>query len=448
VEYLNDPATGSNLFTPIGKYGCTVADYHVVAGIPAAPTEIYITSKGTSGVFPGDAAPNDSISLDIGAYSPQESSEIIGVAGFRQSLLVFFAAGTLVINLGTYDSDLNHVPEISDLLPRFGLVSHRVIAAIENDLLFQDIIGTNTARRNVFTNAVESERTSELIAPDIQRAISLLTDAQERNGTFAVYDRLVGQYIMFLPTGRAFVLTFKQGSKGKAWSEYNYGKPFTAACSTYLGHVVFARGSKLFLHGNTTHEGEEFRADYLNDRDDDWRNGIAYTAGQIIRDVDLDKSYTCLLDHTSEAVGLFADDREGSPNNWEEYLGDAIDFAWELPWSDAQRRMKLKQLRYLNIDTIGTAEFTINLYVDGLYKDASGIPIYDPALTFTFISGNAAGFGGGEQPFGGGRRTLDVRLWSFPANFKQIKARITGSTRKPIRFVAISFLFAIGNYKR
>jgi len=90
TTYLQDLATGSNTNVPIGKYGCTVGNYHVVAGIPAAPTVAYIASKATAGTFPGDPAPNDAISFDVGAYAPAGATEIRGVAGFRQFLIVFF----------------------------------------------------------------------------------------------------------------------------------------------------------------------------------------------------------------------------------------------------------------------------------------------------------------------------------------------------------------------
>src|SRR5262249_39202989 len=59
VTYLQDLATGSNVNTPIGKYGCIAANYHCVAGISGALTTVYISARGTSGTFPGDPAPND-----------------------------------------------------------------------------------------------------------------------------------------------------------------------------------------------------------------------------------------------------------------------------------------------------------------------------------------------------------------------------------------------------
>src|SRR5262245_30679292 len=85
VTYLQDLASGSNINTPIGKYGCTVSNYHVVAGVSASSTQIYVSHTGTAGTFPGDAAPNDAISIDVGAYAPEGAISIRGVAGFRSN---------------------------------------------------------------------------------------------------------------------------------------------------------------------------------------------------------------------------------------------------------------------------------------------------------------------------------------------------------------------------
>ena len=73
---------------------------------------------------------------------------------------------------------------------------------------------------------------------------------------------------------------------------------------------------------------------------------------------------------------------------------------------------------------------------------------YDPALTLTYIGGEAPGYGSGDQPFGGGRRTRDERLWSHPVKFKIAKYRVHGSTSEPLRIVSITQLFAEGRYGR
>src|SRR4029077_6392912 len=136
VTYLQDLATGSNVNVPIGKYGCVVSNYHCVGGIPAQPTLIYISAVGTAGTFPGDPAPNDSITVDVGAFAPQGAVEIRGIAGFRANLLIFFQDQTVIVKLGTYNAAGVHEPFFPDTMPTFGLLGHRCVAPVENDLLF------------------------------------------------------------------------------------------------------------------------------------------------------------------------------------------------------------------------------------------------------------------------------------------------------------------------
>jgi hypothetical protein len=142
VNYLQDPATGSNVNTPIGKYCTTVANYTVIAGIASTPGEIYVSAVGTSGVFPGDTAPNDSISFDASTYAPAAGSAIIGVNNFRNNLLVFFDGAVVIFTLGTYDDTGVHQPKISDTIIEHGTINHRCTVTLKNDFIFADTKGT------------------------------------------------------------------------------------------------------------------------------------------------------------------------------------------------------------------------------------------------------------------------------------------------------------------
>jgi hypothetical protein len=146
ATYLQDLVTGSNVNVPIGKYGCVVSNYHCVAGIPAAPTTVYVSSQSTAGTFVGDPAPNDSIAFDVGAYAPEGSSEIRGIAGYRTNLVMFFRGAALVIELGNYDSGGIHTPKFPDQLSNLALLGHRAITTtIEQDLMFAGLAGVSSA---------------------------------------------------------------------------------------------------------------------------------------------------------------------------------------------------------------------------------------------------------------------------------------------------------------
>ena len=199
--YLQDLATGSNVNVPIGKYGCVAANYHCVAhmvvtnvdGTPNHynPTEIILSSKGSSGTFPGDPAPNDSISIDVGAYAPEGAAAIRGIAGFRTYLLVFLQNITLQIKLGEYSDANVHTPKFPDTLPQFGILGNRTIVTIENDIMFAGLSGLASAKRNLYApDSITSDYLSSIVAPGYRRQVGALTDDEQLNKAFAVHDPL------------------------------------------------------------------------------------------------------------------------------------------------------------------------------------------------------------------------------------------------------------------
>ena len=126
--------------------------------------------------------------------------------------------------------------------------------------------------------------------------------------------------------------------------------------------------------------------------------------------------------------------------------GTAISFDWETPWSDFDDRISLKHTKYIQIDSKGTAPFNLEAYTDNIYKDENGN--YDPYITIPFVAGDSSGYGDGDQPYGGGRRTADERLWNFDSRFKIIKFRMHGSTTSELRLIAISLIYLEGSYQQ
>jgi hypothetical protein len=447
-RYLQDLATGSNVNTPIGKYCTTISDYLIISGVPSEPNVVYIAARSTVGVFPGDDAPNDSLAFDVGAYAPEENETIRGISSFRNFLFVHFFSSTIQVILGEYNTDADHVPRVGDTFAKFGAVGHRAIVPVINDLIFNDIAGVNTVKRNIISSAVDPDRISALIAPEYQRQIATVTQADMLTSVFAVYDRLNGHYMLFIPSEdgvRAFVFTFNERMKVKAWSEF-VGWDWIAATSTALGRVFFARDTRLYQYGNEAYSAETYSADFIAEFDGSWANNTAYAVGDRIKDTVSTQVYIALIAHTSALAGTFEDDRETNETFWEEYEGEDINFDWEFPWTDVNSRAKLKRLANIGFDTQGTSQFNVDVFVDNIYLDQ--FQDYDPALTFGFTGGESLGYGGGDQPYGGGRRTSDERLWSHPVKFRIMKPRLYGSTKKPLRVVSAIFLFAEGKYGR
>jgi len=449
-NYLQDEATGSNVNVPIGKYGCVVGNYHCVAGIPAAPTTVYVTAKGTIGTFPGDPPPNDAISIDVGAYAPEGAPEIRGIAGFRTFLIVFFEKQSLLIKLGVYDTEVppNHTPSFDDTMPAFGLLGHRCIVPVGTDLLFAGPSGIASAKRNLISGLIDSTPVSSNIEPEFRTQVGLLTDAESLKSCFMLYDEIGHETTLHLPNGNGFIRCYNEQLRYDSWGTFS-GPAYRSGCVSSKGRRFFSSGTRIFAGGNGIFTGENYYADRLNDRDRDWVSGTPYVIGNIIRDPFDDLSFIAIADHTSGAVS-FAQDRidQALTPKWEAYLGEAINVELEMPWLDGKDPMQLKANRYVAMATKGTAEFTLSVWVDNLYKDEFGVLLHPAALEMLFIGNDAPGFGFDAGPYGGGRRSNDPRLFRFPVNFKSIKPKITASVRSPLEIVHISFLFLRGKYGR
>jgi hypothetical protein len=439
VTYLQDIPTGSNVFTPIGRFNTTVGNYTVIAGVAASPDELYISAAGTSGTWPGDDAPNDSLSINISSYAAELGGDLRGIGSFKNYLLVHFATSTLVIVLGEY-VDTVHKPRVLDTISRQGIISFRTGISYNNEVIIADEKGVWKATRNAFATGLESEKLSGRIQPEYIAAVP--SGIEDRRKSFMVSNDNENRLLLFLKqtTGyKIFVMSYDEGFKRRAWNTYS-GWNWTSACTTVKGRIYFSIGSRIYQLGNDIFPNESYQGDQLNDTDDEWQPATAYVADQVI--IHEGVGYIVLENHTS---GIFADDLEA--NKLAVYEGIPIEFDWELPWTDTNSRMKKKKLSYIGLDTVGEATFTIEAYIDNFRYDENGND--DPAISIEFVAGSSLGFGGGNNPYyGGGRRAVDERLWGFPCEFKILKLRVKGSTTRRMKFVAITLLYSRGTFKR
>lgn len=288
---------------------------------------------------------------------------------------------------------------------------------------------------------------SSRIEPDYLAAFNTLTDTEKKLETFLVYDQLGKNLLLFCPPNRMFVYSASEELNYRAWSHWEVPE-FRCACTTILGRVFFAIGTKIFQHGNIAY-GQKFYADLLKDRDTTWVNSGVFTAGMKVLDSVTGDVYTCLVTHIAPSIGTFAEDRTSSPGRWALYEGEEIDFDFELPWFQGRDPMQVKKLKFAQVESNGSAQFTLKAYVDGLYKDHDGNELWQPSLSLLMHGGQALGYGSpGDPPYGTGRHSNDPRLNRFGVKFKKIKFRVTGSTRLPLEIVNFSFLFSRGKYIR
>lgn len=401
VDYLQDLGTGSNTNTPVSKYVTTVSNYLVMAGISSVPTTIYISSVGTSGTWPGDPAPNDAISFDVGAYTGQASTQIFGIGSFKNFLIIFFDNFSVILQLGAYDGSGVHTPQVIDTYPNLGTVNHKTFLSTESDLIFAANTGVFSAEKNVFGGTLQTEGMSTDLGSAYPAALGLV-DKNDPN-CFIINDPL-SKTVFYIfhkddDSIKAFAMRYRDNFNKVSWADIE-GWSFTCGCTSEKGRVFFGEGDTIYQYGNNVFSDEAFSADYIPSAGDN-------------------------------------DD------------GTAIEFDWEFPWLDAGNRNKTKHLKKVTFDTTGTSEFSLQCFVNNFYKDTNDN--YIPTTEMAFVAGNAGGYGSnaegyGGDGYGGGRRANDERFFGMPVRFRILKMRIYGSTKKPLRVVSISLIYARGNY--
>jgi hypothetical protein len=392
IDYLQDAATSTNINVPVCKYVLAINRYLVMAGDPLEPDRVHISAKDAAGTWFGDPPPNDATRIDVGSVLPA-ATVIRGLMAFRGKLVVMFVEGLVFGTLGTYDTDGNHTPNFDDGVEGFGSVSHRTGLTYGDDAIFLDLQGVPSIRRTVLSTSFKPERVSSLIDDEITSQMEELSELTLEDRTFGIHNRLDDQYFLFIPNNdalgsttetRAFVYT-RVSDNVEAWSEFRSWN-FTCACKSQQGEVFFG---------------------------------------------DVDGNIWLYTGNTDNYDGTVAP----------EVLGSGIAFDWELPWLDFGDRTVTKSSKYISFDTRGSSEFTCTMYVDEL-EDENGDFI--PALETRFSGGEQGQFGGGPQPFGGGRNTSRKRLYAWPCKFAVAKLRFTGTASEGLAFVSISLRYLVG----
>lgn len=396
IDFLGDPGNAnSNVNTPICKYIVTAKEYVVMVGLSTSPSKVYISARQSGGTWPLDVAPNDATTIDVGASITRGDAKCTGIAALNNYVLVFFEESTVILQLGTYggSSGTTHLVGVFDTLSAYGAIAHRTAANVSTDVLFCDLVGVASATRNQFGTAFTPERPSELVDPALQVDLATARANGIDGNIFAIYHKLLGQYMLFVKptsggTQTCWVYTFNKKREEGSWSQFK-GWDFQAGCVDPRGRVYFVSSKKLLIYGD-----------------------------------------------------------KASGNEYFDDLGAAISFTWELPWSAYQHYDNIKKMKAIRIYSRGTAEFTCQLFVDGIYQKDDGS--YDPTASIDFVAGGIQGFGGtlGTEPYGGGRIADDPRIWRIDGKFIQGKLRFTGSTTNDLQFIGISIAYTLGGRKR
>lgn len=403
VEYLQDLATLTNIFTPICKYVVAFDRYLVMAGDPLEPDRIHISAKDAAGTWFGDPAPNDATRIDVGSVLPGATT-IRGLSGFRGRLVVMFAEGLIFGQLGGYDANGNHTPDFDDGVVGYGSISHRSAVSFGDDGLFLDLEGVPSIKRTALSTSFKPERVSGLIDPEIKQTLNGLSFESLENRVWAVHNRADGQYMVFIPNNDvhanttetlAYVYNYRPVLSQDNWSRFR-GWNFTCGVRSLVGNVFLAdKNAKIWLYGSETNP--------------------------------IDSDYIDLISTVNNPVGV------------------PIEFDWEMPWLDFGNRAISKQTKYISFDTRGASEFTVRMYVDN-FLDIAGVDA--PQLTTRFSAGEQGLFGGGSQPFGGGRNAMVKKNYAWPAKFQIAKLRFSGSSNAQLAITSITFNYLTGGINR
>lgn len=469
-QYLVDIPSGSNTNTPIAQYVKTAGDFLLMAGDPSNPDRLHISNQGSSGTWAGDAAPNNALQVDLGGRLATSQFDIRGISRFRDRVIIGFDENNIIGQLGIFDGS-DHVPNFDDLIEEHGMSSHNSALQLGNDLLTVDNIGIASLVRSSISTLIRPARVSELIQPEITNAVVARTVAAMEQLSFALFNARDRQYMLFVPQedvytntvdSLCYVYTVSADGRLKLWSKIIGWAP-TAGTISPLKRSFFAIDGNIyfyFLPGDFADNGpspsnENIYSDFVGDYDDYWEFSKNYSVGDLIIDhhepngvVDIGNTqgmienvgteaainvYRCLVAHTSASSSTFEADRANNPTYWElAYTngGDAIDFEWELPWADFDKRMNTKQVKYINFDTKGDGEFTLKIFAD--YDETN------PAVQMDFVGGEVVSPATGERP------TDTQGLFYFPVEFQIGKINISGSHNKDLRISSIQIGYTEG----
>ncbi|CAB4150583.1 hypothetical protein UFOVP568_46 [uncultured Caudovirales phage] len=416
VNYLVDAGTGLNTFVPRAKFMCTHNNYNVAAGMSAEPSTLSISSKGTDGTFIGAAPPNDGVKLNLATYINIGDASITGIVSFRDQLIVTFEQVIVSVKLGTYSGAV-HTPIVEDVIENVGALSHRSIVALGDDVVFQDLAGVSSVKRALITATLSPVRESGLISDRINVAAAGLSLATLSKSAFAIHDRIESQVLFFMPKvspvldatdNNVFVYNFNVGARYRSFTYFDQ-LAFRCGCRTQENRIFFGTGRTLYRYQSRYEESY----------------GDLRTAPQ-----------------ASAAV--------------------PTPFRIETPWTDLRDPVNAKLSKYLQIIAEGSAQFTVDMYVDrqptehdlsiDLYAsdapNASTQTLWywsDSLGQWTWSSDTGLWSDG---PLIRGKPAISEQLYAWPTKFKRAKFVIYGTAVTELGLVAITMMYQTASIRR
>lgn len=416
VAYLVDAGTGVNTHTPRAKFMCTHNNYNVAAGILNRPSILSISSKGTDGTFLDDQPPNDAVELNLATYINIGDSSITGITSFRDKLIVTFEQVIVAVTLGTYTGN-DHTPTVDDVIENVGALSHRSIVALGDDVVFQDLAGVSSVKRALITATLSPVRESGLISDRINVAAAGLSLSVLSKSAFAVHDRIESQVLFFIPKSspvaattdnNVFVYNFNVGARYRSFTYFDQ-LAFRCGCRTQENRIFFGSGRTLYRYQSRYEE-----------------------------------SYGDLRTAPLASAAV------------------PTPFRIETPWTDLRDPINAKLSKYLQIIAEGSAQFTVDMYVDrqptehdlsiDLY--ASDTPDASTQTLWYWIDGSGqwtwstdTGLWSDGEAIRG-KPAISEQLYAWPTKFKRAKFVIYGTAVTELGLVAITMMYQTASIRR
>jgi hypothetical protein len=449
VDYLADPSTGSNFNTPIGAIMRKFNQQLVIASGPL----LNVSDWKTCQAWTGDAGATFAAVFDMSTSVTSGSTDIIGLSSFRNYLLVHFAECTVPVqftrNLTTNVLDISDASDFGGVLAEYGAVSSRTIQNLGDESLACDIVGVQAIKLEQYTQILSPDRPSRLVDPLIKKSLTNLNTKTLNDSVFSMWDRLESMYMLFMPDTkrenqretRGYGYTYVDNLNINAWNTFS-GWNWAWSARSSEGLVFFGRANDTAIFVKGDEQKLPLYADFIGDQE-------VYSDGTT---------------HTDQTGFTPVSDIDTS--------GVPIKFQWDLPWADMKKRSIQKTIRYLLLDTQGSATFTVKMFIDGKYIDKSDegeeftdntvftddtgfirdtlSPALTPALQMDLVGGDYGGYGAEAYGdiYGGGRNTSFARLFQFPTKFNIFKLRFEGETMRPLNIVGISPVYIDGSIRR
>lgn len=506
VQFLVDPATTSNSAIYPADLVQSFDGYilmYAAANASGANTEtaVDISAKNTSGVFVGNTAPDDAVSVDLGRVTQTVDPRITGAASIRDKVFVAFYDSAMLGKIGIYNGAL-HEPDFSDQVPQHGSLNNRVIVNVGNDLLMCDYAGVPAFSLSQTSGVVIPERLSQLIDPELNKHLSRLSQSTLRYKVWSLFNVRDRQYMLFVPKHDASSVFNGATDPFFVTEEFRTDPALLVHAPNHtvsVGDYVDVVGAAGFTGITAANLNGRRRVTAVVDKDYFFMEvGATPTApnvsggggGVTFTPVD-DETITYVYQYhpalrikrwtrfrqwyftcgtlsvdgrvffcspegkvwqlgTSDKP-IYAD-KVGDAAANADLTGVAINWAAETPWSDFKDRMAVKVGNQILFDAQGTETFTFMMFVDNIYDDRTTYVTAPASLvsmsSAAVVGGDAFGFGGGDQAFGLGKRAREQFNYHFPWRCKIAKMRFQGSTKGPLRIVSVSLQYQKGSIYR